>query len=143
MGEKLLDLPETQLESLELPNDLKAAVIAARKIKSHGALRRQLQYIGRLMRHCDSDAVQEALQELEAREDDERRRFKRVELWRDKLVAGDDALLSRLMENFSRADQLQLEYLVGCARGLTRPMDAKTAARKLFRFLSRLDSDPH
>ena len=143
LGEKLVDLHEAQLESLELPADLISAVVAARRIKSHGARRRQLQYIGRLMRHYDSDVVQEALQKMEARMDAERRRFKRVELWRDKLVAGDDALLSRLMENLPHADQQQLEYLVGCSRGLTSPVDAKAAARKLFRFLSRMDSDSH
>ena len=141
VGEKLVDLPEAQLEFLELPGDLKAAVRDARGMKSHGARRRQLQYIGRLMRHCDSDAVQEALDKLEARKNAERRRFKRVELWRDELVAGDDARLNWLKENFPDTDLQQLQHLVNCARGTARQMDAKEAARKLFRFLSRLEGD--
>jgi ribosome-associated protein len=141
MGEQLVDLDDAQLGALDLPNDLKEAVAAAKKIKSHGARRRQLQYIGRLMRDYDTNVVQEALEKIEARGDRERRRFKRVERWRDELVAGDDKRLHWLVENFTPIDQQQIHHLVDCARGLTSQINAKEAARKLFRLLSRLTGD--
>jgi ribosome-associated protein len=141
MGAQLVDLDVALLETLELPDDLKEAVAAARKIKSHGARKRQLQYIGRLMRQYDTEMVQVALQKMEGRQDQERRRFKRVERWRDELVSGDDVRLDWLLQNFAQIDQQQLRRLVGCARGLDSQMNPKEAGRKLFRLLSRLEGD--
>ena len=61
-GEQLLELDDAQVQALDLPLELKEAVIAARRTRSHGARRRQLQYIGRLMRNYDSEMVRTALQ---------------------------------------------------------------------------------
>ncbi|HYX64359.1 MAG TPA: ribosome biogenesis factor YjgA, partial [Burkholderiales bacterium] len=54
LGAALVELPEAQLRSLELDQDLREAVLEARRISSHEARRRQLQYIGRLMRDVDA-----------------------------------------------------------------------------------------
>jgi ribosome-associated protein len=139
-GEQLVDLDDAQLQVLDLPMDLKEAVRAAHGIRSHGARRRQLQYIGRLMRDYDTEVVQTALGKLEAQEDLERRRFKRVARWRDELLAGDEARLHWLIETFAHLDGEQLHQLVDCARGSSARIPAKQAARQLFRLLSRLEN---
>lgn len=64
LGEQLVALPPGRLESMELPDELLAAVEFARKIKSRGARRRQIQYIGVLMRHIDPQPIQIALDRL-------------------------------------------------------------------------------
>ena len=141
IGEQLVALDMAQLEALDLPIDLKEAASEAHNFKSHGARRRQLQYIGRLMRNYDTEVVQEALLKLEAEADDKRRRFKMVKNWRDELVGGDEDRLSWLVDNFPALDQQQLNHLVNCARGVTTQLNAKEAARRLFRLLSKLQED--
>jgi ribosome-associated protein len=64
LGERLVALPLSQLESMELPDDLMAAIELARKIKSHGARRRQMQYIGVLMRQIDPQPIETALESI-------------------------------------------------------------------------------
>lgn len=61
LGEELLTLRESDLLGLPLDEDLRDAVMEARLIKSHGALRRQKQYIGKLMRRVDAEPIREAL----------------------------------------------------------------------------------
>ncbi|UCD81690.1 MAG: DUF615 domain-containing protein [Desulfobacterales bacterium] len=67
LGEQLVALPSSQLESMELPEELQSAVESARKMKSHGARRRQLQYIGVLMRHIDPQPIQLALDRIRSK----------------------------------------------------------------------------
>ena len=62
--EELITLRVEDLQSLELDDDLLEAVMEARTIKSHGALRRQKQYIGKIMRHIDPEPIRAALESL-------------------------------------------------------------------------------
>ena len=64
LGEDLITLRESDLLSLPLDEDLLEAVQEARRIKAHGALRRQKQYIGKLMRHVDPEPINAALERL-------------------------------------------------------------------------------
>ena len=64
LGEELIPLAESDLRALPIDDDLLVAVLEAKKIKAHGALRRQKQYIGRLMRHIDPEPLQDALDRL-------------------------------------------------------------------------------
>ncbi len=64
LGEELITLKQSELEGLPLEDDLLEAVMEARQIKAHGALRRQKQYIGKLMRHIDPEPLQAALAKL-------------------------------------------------------------------------------
>jgi len=61
LGEQLVALSPAQLETMALPDELLIAIKSARKIKAHGARRRQLQYIGALMRHIDPQPIETAL----------------------------------------------------------------------------------
>ena len=64
LGEQLVSLPFGQLETMELPDELLTAIEFARKIRSHGARRRQIQYIGVLMRHIDPQPIETALERI-------------------------------------------------------------------------------
>ncbi len=61
LGEELLTLRDSDLRQIELDDDLLNAVLEARQIRSHGALRRQKQYIGKLMRSVDPEPIRAAL----------------------------------------------------------------------------------
>jgi len=64
LGEQLVALPSGQLESMELPDELLTAIEFARKIRKHGTRRRQIQYIGALMRHIDPQPIETALDRI-------------------------------------------------------------------------------
>jgi len=64
LGEQLVAAPPARLKRMDLPDELRAAVEFARKIKRRGARRRQIQYIGVLMRHIDPQPIQAALDGL-------------------------------------------------------------------------------
>lgn len=64
LGEELITLRQSDLDQLPLDEGLLEAVMQARQIKAHGALRRQKQYIGKLMRHIDPEPIRDALLEL-------------------------------------------------------------------------------
>ena len=64
LGEELISLKISDLEQLPLDEGLLEAVLQARQIKAHGALRRQKQYIGKLMRQVDPEPIQTAFEEL-------------------------------------------------------------------------------
>jgi ribosome-associated protein len=64
LGEVLISLKESELRQIGLDEDLLEAVLDARKIKSHSALRRQKQYIGKIMRHVDPEPIRAAMTRL-------------------------------------------------------------------------------
>ena len=64
LGEELITLKVSDLDSLPLDDNLREAILEARQMKSHGALRRQKQYIGKLMRHIDPEPVRSEMAKL-------------------------------------------------------------------------------
>ena len=64
LGEELISLRESDLRSMSLDEDLLEAVLEAHGMKAHGALRRQKQYIGKIMRHLDPEPIRAALERL-------------------------------------------------------------------------------
>ena len=64
LGEQLVALPFGQLETMGLPDELLKAIEFARKIRRHSARRRQIQYIGALMRHIDPQPIETALERI-------------------------------------------------------------------------------
>jgi ribosome-associated protein len=64
LGEELIALKQSDLDSLPLDDGLREAVMEARQMKAHGALRRQKQYIGKLMRHIDAEPVRAEMAKL-------------------------------------------------------------------------------
>lgn len=64
LGEELIALKESDLRQIGLDEGLLEAVLDARQIKSHSALRRQKQYIGKIMRHVDPEPIRAAMTRL-------------------------------------------------------------------------------
>jgi ribosome-associated protein len=143
LGEKLVKLTEEQLRKLELPEEVLSAVTLAKTIKKHGARKRQMQYIGVLMRRTDATPIQEAVQNLE--EGDRRRAelHKQVERWRDELIRGNDALIEEIVRALPDAGREQLTDLVTKAREeLIKANPSPAPARALFRYLHKSAQRP-
>lgn len=64
LAEQLVALPSGRLETMALPDELRSAVELARKLNKHGARRRQIKYIGALMRHIDPQPIRTALESI-------------------------------------------------------------------------------
>jgi ribosome-associated protein len=145
LGERLVELRDTELERLALPERLVDAIRAARSIRSHGALARQRQLIGKLMRDVDPEPILEALEERGRFAALEAERFRRIEGWRDRLLREGEAGLDALREWRPAADFAELGTLLAAARDATAaPAARSTASRELFRKLREvLDPGPH
>jgi ribosome-associated protein len=141
LGERLIDLNDTALDAVGISEALREAVVQARGIKQHEARRRQLQYIGRLMREAGADPseIQSAIERAEGSDRAEKRKFKQVEIWRNELLAGNRFRYDWLLENYPRADPAELRRLISNAGpGKKRAAAGKRAARALFRYLRAL-----
>ena len=93
LGEQLITLTENQLSAMPLNEDLLAAIHDATRMKTHGALRRQKQLIGSLMRHVNPEPIRAALALCGAETQQDKQIFAAAERWRDRIVSeGSDAI---------------------------------------------------
>lgn len=134
LGATLLELPQAQLASLGLPETLAAALREAQRITSREGKRRQLQYIGRLMRDVDADPIRAALAAIEGSSATARARQRRLEQWRARLLA-DDAALTEFAHAHAGADLQALRALIRNARKELAAARPPRAQRELFRLL--------
>jgi len=114
LGEALVALDPKRLQQLDLPERLVDAVVQARGIRAHEGRRRQIQYIGKLMRDVDPAPVQAALENWTRGPKEENARFAAVEKWRDRLLA-EPAALDAFVGEYPQADRRHLESLIGDA----------------------------
>lgn len=132
LGEELVGLNASQLDHLPLNERLRDAIDEARGMRAHGALRRQRQLIGKLLRQSDAASIREALAGLSADSVAEKRRFREAEAWRDRLVAeGYDALDPCVAA--TGTDAAALRNLLKQAARAGNVRQEKTARRELFR----------
>ena len=111
LGEELVELSEARLAEVEMPERLRDAVMAARRITAHEARRRQMQYIGKIMRKVDAEPIRAAIDAWHAQSAGPTAAHKRVEAWRERLLAN-DAALAELLHTFPRADIQKLGELI-------------------------------
>ena len=131
VGEDLLTLRPDLMVRLELPDKLVDAVSEAKRISNFEGRRRQMQFIGKLMRLLEPaklQAVRDALTEQHLPSANETALLHQAEIWRDRLIADDDALGQWI--NLSPAtDSQQLRALVRQARKDAKPEKAGEALR--------------
>ncbi len=141
LGEKLLKLSSDQLKEIRLPEEIDRAITFAKSIKQRIALRRQLQYIGTLMRKIDPEPIQEAIENIEQGNYMKAMEFKETETWRDRLISGDTALVTELLGKYPVADRQQLTQLVRNARKEKEQNKPPRSSRALFRYLRTIRSE--
>ncbi len=137
LGQQLLGLPSRELPRLPISARLREAVQEAHGY-SRGALRRQLQFIGKLMVDEDEAAIRQALDALGRPHRQEVENLHEVEQWRDRLIAGDDALIEALCARYAGADRQHLRQLARNALRQRQRGEAPRAARMLFHYLQEL-----
>jgi ribosome-associated protein len=137
LGEALITLSDAELDELPLPEQLRDAVVLARRITAHGGLYRQKQYLGKLMRKLDAEPIREALTARRDRERVEAIRFHRVEQWRDRLLSEGTEAVATLRAEFPQIDSAAISKLTERARKEQQQSEQKVtpAGRELFRLL--------
>lgn len=139
LGVELAELAESQIVDLAIPEHLREALLEAKRIKSHEAKRRQLQYVGRLMRDVDPAPIRAQLDALVGHSAQEAARHRRLEALREKLLADDEALTAYVADH-AGADLQALRTLIRNARRERKEGKPPRAFRELFRLLKSLDA---
>ena len=135
LGVELVNLSKNEIAKIPLDEDLVYAIELAQKIKKEG-YRRQIQYIGKLLRSRDIEPITLALDKLKNRHNQQVALFHRLEKLRDELIETGDA--ESIMELFPSADRQQLRTLARLAKKeLTANKPPKTA-RQIFQYLKGL-----
>ena len=140
LGKRLLELSHAQVQKIEMPQELQDALLLAGTLKSHAALRRQTQYIGVLMRRIDAGPIRQALNEIDKGQKQKAREFQQLELMRDKLIEGYDAVLDEIINRFPDADVQKLRQIVRAARKEKKDNAPPKQSRALFRYLRGLSA---
>jgi len=115
LGEELTELPPSRVAALELPESLRDALAEFRRTRSHEGKRRQMQLIGKLMRHAEEEPIREAVAAFKLGSAKETLALHHAERWREELLASDDAI-TRWVSAFPGTDVQQLRSLVRAAR---------------------------
>jgi ribosome-associated protein len=135
LGEALIAMPDAQLDALPLPEIVRDAVLAARRITSRGALVRQRQLIGKLMRKIDVTPIREAIGKQEEAQRGDARRFKRMEAWRDRMLREGEPAIVEFSAAFPHADGAEVRRLVNAARAEAAQQRPPKSARLLFQLV--------
>jgi len=134
LGVALVELSAAHLEQMALPEELAQAVHEARRISSHEAKRRQVQFIGRLMRELDAEPIRARLASVEGRSAQARAGHQRLEHWRTRLMV-DNGALTEFASAHPGADLQNLRTLLRNARNEQKAGKPPRAYRELFRVI--------
>lgn len=138
LGEQLVTLSSEQLRGIDLEEELLKAVMLARKTKSHEARRRQMQYIGTLMRHIDPEPIQDALKNIRHGGFHKPRALKKIEKWRDEIKKGNRQIIEEILSNCPDAERQRLAQLARNARNSHETGKGEKSSRTLFRYLKEI-----
>ena len=142
IGKKLVDLSKDRLIKLALPEALFDAVLEAKRLTANGAIRRQMQYLGRLMRDIDSAPIVEQLQAWEGKNTQENARFHGMERWRDRMIENADAV-SEFLVAYPHSDSQQLRALIRNVQKETAANKPPKSSRELFKLIREITETEH
>ena len=137
LGEKLVNLTKANLTKVPLDDSLKDAIELAQRLQKE-ARRRQLQYIGKLLRSIDAEPIREALEKIENKHNQHQARLHKLEILRDELVAKGDAALTDLLNEYPSADRQQLRNLIRAAQKEKEQNKPSKAYREIYQILKTL-----
>ena len=134
IGEQLVELNKDRLAQLNLPDNLLDAVIEAKRLTRHEARRRQMQYLGKLMRTVDAAPIRAKMDEWNNVTRNQAAKFHLVERWRERLLAEPNAL-NDLIKEYAQADIQQIRTLIRNAQKEAEHGKPPKSSRALFKIL--------
>lgn len=137
LGEKLVNLTKANLTKVPLDDSLKDAIELAQRLQKE-ARRRQLQYIGKLLRSIDAEPIREALEKIENKHNQQQAMLHKLEILRDELVAKGDTALTDLLNEHPSADRQHLRNLIRAAQKEKEQNKPSKAYREIYQILKTL-----
>lgn len=141
LGERLVELPENQLERIDLLDEIREEILLARNTTAHGARRRQIKYIGSLLRNSDITPIEKALEVIDRGDYEQKFAFKKLENWRDQLKEGDTELLNKILAEYPVAERQKLTQLARNAKKEFEGNKGTKASKALFRYLREVSEN--
>ena len=137
LGEKLVELTKAKLDKIPLEDALLEAVNLAQRLQKE-ARRRQLQYIGKLLRGMDVEPIQAALEKLENKHQQQQAMLHKLELLRDTLVAKGDDALTNFLTDYPHVDRQHLRNLIRTESKEKEQNKPAKAYREIFQYLKEI-----
>lgn len=141
LSERLVSLSEHQLEKIDMPDELRQAVLLAQTIKSYGARKRQSKYIGALMRQVDPEVIRRSLDEIDGNLRTQIYNFHEIERLRDDLIEDNPAVMEKVLSRFPQVERQRLMQLVRGARKEKQLNKSPRSYRALFAYLRDLSEE--
>jgi len=144
LGEQLVDAPRDRVKRVEMPEDVKEAILQCQTITNHEGRRRALQFVGKKMRTLDEEEVEVIRRTIEGwkgASKAETAALHALERRREKLLA-DDKALTQLLEEHPQLDVQQLRTLIRNARKEQAENKPPKAYREIFQILKDLGKKP-
>jgi ribosome-associated protein len=141
LGEIIANLPKDKLRQLDLPENLFEACTEYKRMTKFGAIKRQMLYIGRLMRDIDTTPILAKLESWNGNSREHTAWLHQVERWRDRLVDEDDAL-TEFLAAYPAADSQQLRTLIRNAKKEKELLKPPKNFREIFQLLRELIPQP-
>ena len=141
LGEALLDISLETLHTFDLSDTLLDALATAKKIKSREGRRRQLQFIGKLMRKEPEEKVDKIRRFFDSDRQSHQQavdQHKDIENWREKLLSGGDESLHTFIKLYPHADRTQLRQLVRASHLEKKKQKPPANFRKLFQYIKEI-----
>lgn len=135
LGEKLTHLSSAQLAKVPLDDTLRQAIQDYQRFTQREAKRRQLQFIGRLMRDADCDSIQQAWELTQSGSEASKKVQHKLEHWRDRLIAEGDDAVNQLLEAYPAIERQPLRQLIREALKEKKEGKPPAASRKLFQYI--------
>jgi ribosome-associated protein len=137
LGEELVGLKPSVLEKFPIPEDLAHAISDAQRFKNE-ARRRQLQYIGKVMRNIDIEPLQAALDKYRNKHSQASAELHKLEQLRDNVVEQGDVAINQVLDLYPSADRQQLRQLARQANKEKKQSKPPRAYREIFQILKAL-----
>src|SRR5210317_850733 len=141
LAKNLIAMPESRLKRMPLDEDLREEVEFARSIRAHGARKRQLMTVGKMLRKRDNEELLDAVNDIDQKNRQMNARFHLIEAWRDRLLEDGDQELAELLEQSPGLNVQTLRQLIRNAQKEAKLGKPPTAARKLFKLLRESDEE--
>jgi len=137
LGKELFELSRDQLKKMDLPEKLLDALLEAKRLTSREGIRRQMQYIGKVMRDVETEPIDQQLAVIRGESNIAKAAFHALEDWRTRLIENDQAL-NEWLDLHPDTDVQQIRQLIRNARKEAAEAKPPKSSRALFRLLRDL-----
>ena len=138
LAAELVNMPKSKLAHIPLDEDLREAIALGASIKAHGGRKRQILYIGKMLRGIDATPIKEAIAKLDQTDAASVAHLHRLERWRERLLGEGNDALTQLLNEYPGADSQRLRQLIRSAQQENSDGKPPKSSREIFKYLRQL-----